>query len=500
MNISVIKGDILETPTELLVVGVYEGEPLENPFTERLNMLLKGRLPKLAAIQQFSGASGQSMLFPAPDHLEAEYVLVVGLGTSAGNALQETREVTATALQTAKRLGLHHVALEFFGEDEDGFRAKEAGAVMAEALLLADYTFSLYKKNEGAEIKEVVIVAEDGRDAQKARVGIERGMLLADGVIVARDLVNTPAKDMTPTRLAEAAEEIAHAAGPNIRVKILDQEACERKQMFSFLGVAQGSDEAPKFIHLTYKPDGSAKKRIAVIGKGITFDSGGLSIKPAGYMESMKCDMAGGAAVLGLFSILAELKPNIEVHGIIAAAENMPSAKAIRPGDILRASNGKTIEVLNTDAEGRLTLADALVYAEKLGPDVMIDLATLTGACVVGLGEEIAGLMSNTPILAQALLTAGAETGEKLWELPLEPSYNALIKSHVADMTNVSKSHYGGAITAGIFLAEFVSRDQPWAHIDIAGPAFIERSLNASTQVGATGFGVRTLARYIDSL
>ena len=276
----------------------------------------------------------------------------------------------------------------------------------------------------------------------------------------------------------------------------MDKSACDKAMIGAFLGIAQGSDHPPFFVHMSYRPTG-AKKHLALVGKAVTFDSGGISIKPAEAMYTMKLDMAGGAAVLGVFKILARLKPNVIVDGIFAACENMPSGKAIRPGDVVKAMNGTTIEVLHTDAEGRVTLADALSYAVKQKPDAIIDLATLTGACMVALGEEITGLMSNNPKLENKLLTAAATAGEKMWSLPLEKNYKRELKSEVADLRNIA-GRYGGALTAGLFLQEFVA-NIPWAHLDIAGPSFAERPINAYTGKGGTGAGVRTLLELLRS-
>jgi leucyl aminopeptidase len=277
----------------------------------------------------------------------------------------------------------------------------------------------------------------------------------------------------------------------------LDEGDMRRQGMNCILAVSQGSSQKPALIVLEYR-GAKGKPPIALVGKGVTFDSGGLSLKPADAMVTMKCDMAGAASVLGVFSVIEQIAPKVEVHGIFAPIENMISGKAIRPGDILQSLNKKTVEVLNTDAEGRLTVMDMLTYALKLKPQAIIDLATLTGACVVALGEEITGVMSNDARLAQAVLTSASEAGEKMWELPLEKSYQKLLKSNTADIQNIG-GKWGGALTAGLFLQEFVDPKTPWAHLDIAGPAFAERDINAYTKKGGTGHGVRTLLRYLQS-
>ncbi|MDZ4295765.1 MAG: leucyl aminopeptidase [Patescibacteria group bacterium] len=335
----------------------------------------------------------------------------------------------------------------------------------------------------------------DKRKIPAAERGVEEARLQSEAVCLVRDLVNEPASRMTPTRLLDEAKRIAEL--PGVTLEYLDRDQAAARGMEAFLGVARGSEEAPYFIHLSYRPRAQGlKKRLVLVGKGITFDSGGLSLKPSEHMEDMKIDMAGAAVVLGVFQLLPKLKVHLEVHGLIPATENMPSGKAQKPGDIVRTISGKTIEVLNTDAEGRLALADAFGYALELKPDAIVDLATLTGACMVALGEEVAGLFSTDRRLARKLLEAAAAAGERVWELPLAKEYEELVKSEVADYKNITKSRYGGAITAAIFLKQFTA-EVPWAHLDIAGPAWQERGDNPVVPKGATGFGVRTMVEFL---
>ena len=465
MEITAIKGDILNTTAELVVVGLYQEEDWSNDFVLMLNDIVRGKLKKKVEATDFKAMPGESLTFSAGSEASCDYVLVVGLGPEGALKTSEIRQVAGSVFAAAKRLSVKTVAMELLGEDDSAFENKA-----------------------------------NGRDARKAERGIEEAETVVDGVTVARDLVNTPAQDMNPERLAEAAEEIARLSDGRIRTRVYDRDWCTSKGMGAYLSVTQGSDSEPKFIHLTYKPSGKPKKVVALVGKGVTFDSGGLSLKPGKSMETMKCDMAGAAAVLGTFATLARIQPRVEVHGIIAATENMPSGKAIRPGDIVRAMNGKTIEILNTDAEGRLTLADALGYAQKQKPDYVVDLATLTGACVVALGEEISALMANDEVLAQDLLTAASNAGEELWQMPLYPAYNKLIESSVADLRNIATSSYGGSLTAGLFLQNFIEEGQVWAHMDIAGPAFAERPIGTYLGTGGTGYGVRTLTTWLSRL
>jgi leucyl aminopeptidase len=288
-----------------------------------------------------------------------------------------------------------------------------------------------------------------------------------------------------------------HCRGQRIHVEVWDKKKIQSKKLAGLLAVNRGSQEEPRFIIIRYRPPGRPKKKVALIGKGITFDSGGLSLKPSKAMETMKLDMAGGAAIIGAMSVLPELRPQIEVTGYIPATDNLPSGSAQKPGDVIRYLNGKSVEVLNTDAEGRLILADALALAAKEKPDFMINLATLTGACMVALGNQVAGIFGNDRPLVETLIHCGQESGEKLWELPLVKEYREDIKSSIADIKNVGGSH-GGAITAALFLQEFVAQT-PWAHMDIAGPAFTERDMLTCPK-GGTGFGVLTLVKFLSTL
>lgn len=374
------------------------------------------------------------------------------------------------------------------------FGMKESVQGFVEGVTLGLYTFSRYKKEQKKDVIEEGIIHLDTKDLKDAEEGIRVGQMTSRAVTFVRDLVNEPSSVTTPTFLALTAQSIAKE-NPLVTCEVLETKDMKRLGMGGILGIAKGSDEDPKFIRLAYK--GTSEKTIVLVGKGITFDSGGLSLKPDTGMETMKMDMAGAATVLGIFSALKTLKPKVNIVGLIASCENMPSGKAIKPGDVVTALNGKTIEIVNTDAEGRVILADALSYASKFEkPDALIDLATLTGACMVALGEEIAGLFANNETLAKDLQSSAGKTGERIWEMPLVPEYRELIKGNVGDVKNSAGKKYGGAITAALFLQEFVGADIAWAHLDIAGPAFEEKK-KALTPYGGTGFGVRMLLDYI---
>ena len=331
-----------------------------------------------------------------------------------------------------------------------------------------------------------------GRRPQTSDKRLARGGGSHGAVIWARDLVNEPPITLTPSVFADEARQVAKDS--KLQIEVLGPKEMKKLKMGMLLGVAQGSAEEPRLIHLTYRPAKVTKKtpQIALIGKGLTFDSGGLSLKPAKSMEDMKCDMSGAAAVLGAMRVFGALKPKVIVHGFIGATENMPGGRAIRPGDILKSMNGKTVEVLNTDAEGRLVLGDVIEYAKTLKVDEMIDLATLTGACMVALGRTTAGYFSNDESMAARFDLAAKRAGEDVWRLPLNDKMVELLRSPVADLRNIGDA-YGGAITAALFLREFVG-ETPWTHVDIAGPAFVEGKGPAA---GGTGYGVMTLVEYV---
>jgi leucyl aminopeptidase len=362
---------------------------------------------------------------------------------------------------------------------------------IVEGLLLAAHRDRRFKSDADDDPNRIEKIELLGRSGNEA--AIAKGSAMAEGTILARELVAAPANYVTPIEMSETAAEIAKNYH-GMTLKVLGQEECEALQMGAFLGVARASAIPPQFIHLTYTPKGTPRRKLAIVGKGLTFDSGGLNIKGAGSgIETMKMDMGGAAAMLGAAKTIGILQPDVEVHFISAVTENMIGGKAMHPGDILLASNGKTIEVNNTDAEGRLTLADALVYAEKLGVDAIVDLATLTGACIIALGDDIAGLWSQNQELADGILAAAKSAGEKFWQMPFEERYFEGIKSPIADMKNTGP-RAGGSITAAIFLKQFV-RETPWAHLDVAGPVWSDKE-NGINNSGATGYPVRTLVNW----
>ncbi|MBM3204405.1 leucyl aminopeptidase [Candidatus Uhrbacteria bacterium] len=483
--------------TDVLCVPCFKGES-----TARLSDLdkeLHGMLKTMMKSESFDGSSGQWAVFPILGQAKMKRVALIGLGDKGVFKLDDVRKLTAQLVRRARDVKAKRASILFPSTTMTG---RELGSAIAEGALLGAYQFHTYKgklhEEKKKDLETLVLLNPDAAKRTSMESGIQEGSALARATIFARDLVNTPAMDMTPKQLADAAKQCA-TRGSGISVKYMDQQVMERMGMRGALAVARGSVHPPVGVHLMYHPKKRAKKKIAIVGKAVTFDSGGLSLKPADGMMTMKIDMAGAATVIGLFQALSLIAPNVEVHGIFLAVENMPSGSAYRPGDVVKAMNGVAIEVLNTDAEGRVTLADALTYAERLKPDAIIDLATLTGACVVALGEDIAGYMGNDRKLLDRLGGAAKEAGEEMWELPLHQPYKELIKSKIGDIKNIGGGKWGGAITAGLFLSHFVGKT-PWVHIDIAGPSYVEKETRPDLPYGGTGFGVRTLVRYLQGL
>ncbi|MCX5931170.1 MAG: leucyl aminopeptidase [Cyanobacteria bacterium] len=487
MQFSCPSTPLAEWSGDTLGVGLFQGET-----GERLDALEDRFGPGLQALlehQSFKGKPGDCLSLTQLQPAALRLVLV-GLGEPGRFDLEALRG-GAAAIAKAAGPG-RELALAL---PREGLEPRSAARAMAEAVRLSLYTDQRFRSEADAKpIPELVSLLGL---AEGAAAGLESVAATCAGVELARQLVAAPPNVVTPQALADTAAAIAGEFG--LELKVLERADCEALGMGAYLGVAQGSSLPPKFIHLTYRPLGGSSRRLVLIGKGLTFDSGGYNLKTGGsQIEMMKYDMGGSAAVLGAARAIAELRPaGVEVHVIVAACEHMISGEAIHPGDILTASNGKTIEVNNTDAEGRLTLADALVYAARLEPDAVVDLATLTGACVIALGDEIAGLWSPSDTLAAALLEAGRSAGEAFWRMPMQASYKTGLKSPVADMKNTGPRP-GGAITAALFLQDFVPADLAWAHLDIAGTVWSDKGRGLDP-AGATGFGVRTLVEWVSS-
>ncbi|MEA5617627.1 leucyl aminopeptidase [Cronbergia sp. UHCC 0137] len=479
---------LLNWTGDTLAIGLFEDSGELTGDLAALDERCAGILKELIAEEEFTGKANSTIVARVAAGNAVRKVILVGLGKLETLKLETLRRVAATAARTAKKQKTKTLGLSLPVFNNDPVTTAQAIAEGIELGLYQDNRFKSEPEDKNPEIETIDLLGLAGQET-----AIARANQIVSGVILARQLVAAPANTVTPITMAETARAIANEH--NLHLEILEREDCEKLGMGAFLGVTLGSDIPPKFIHLTYKPETEPKRKLAIIGKGVTFDSGGINIKGAGSgIETMKMDMGGAAATLGAAKVIGQLKPDVEVHFISAVTENMINGRAMRPGDILTASNGKTIEINNTDAEGRLTLADALVFAEKLGVDAIIDLATLTGACVIALGEDIAGLFTPDDAIASQLQTASETCGEKLWRMPMEDRYFEGLKSPIADMKNTGP-RYGSAITAALFLKQFV-KETPWAHLDIAGPVWTDKE-NGYNPAGATGFGVRTLVNWV---
>jgi leucyl aminopeptidase len=446
------------------------------------------RLRAQLEAQAFEPEPGKTLLVAGLSDDDARAVVAVGIGPRADVTLDGLRRASAAVVRAAwKRTRVATLVLE---AAPDGLDRATAAQAVAEGAVLAAYRFTRFKSDADDCRVEAVTVVGDGAGVAE---GVARGEALARGVALARDLVNTPPGHLAPADLAAVAVETAERAG--LGVEVLDEEQARSLGLGGLTGVGQGSENPPRLVKLTYDPGGDPRGSVALVGKGITFDSGGLSLKTGEGMMSMKTDMSGAAAVLGTMAVLPDLAPDVAVTGYLCLAENMPSGRAIRPGDVLTIRNGTTVEVLNTDAEGRLVLADGLSMAVDDGADAIVDLATLTGACIVALGPTIAGLMGNHDGWVESIGAAAERAGEQVWHLPLPPDYRRMLDSDVADLKNIGGKH-AGALTAGLFLREFVG-DVPWAHLDIAGPAAAEED-DPLVPKGGTGFGVRTLVEALE--
>ena len=470
------------TRADVLAVPVYAERAL-GPGADAVDVACGGGLAAFMTRAGFDGGRGQSLFIPIA--AAAKTALLVGMGSAADVTVDDLR--VAGALISQQAGGSGRIATTLTEAAPDGVDRGAAAQAVAEGITLGGYEFLAYRSKSPSKrkLEHVVLLGGGGVGAKR---GVERAGVITDAVMWARDMVNTPARELSPDAFAKAAQ--ARLRGRHVKVEVMDPAEMRRLRLGGVLGVGQGSKQPPRFVKMTYTPQ-RARGSLAFVGKGVVFDSGGLSLKTGSGMETMKTDMAGAAAVIGAMSALAALGVTTKVVAYTPMVENMPSGEALRPGDVLTFRNGKTAEVLNTDAEGRLILADALSLASEGKPDAIVDLATLTGACLVALGDKIAGLMTNDENFGDEVEAASKRAGEQMWPLPLPQQYRKLIDSEIADMKNIGSGGYGGALTAGLFLQEFVN-DVPWVHLDIAGPARANAD-DGYARRGGTGFGVRTL-------
>jgi leucyl aminopeptidase len=497
MEIKVIVGDITKIETDAIIVNSFEGMEHLDGDTAIVDKALAGAISQLISQGEIKGKLGEVTIIHSLGNLLATRVVIAGLGKQQALSQDKVRGVVAETCRFLRQKGVDSIATIAQGAGIAGISLEGAAQAVTEGALLGVYSFRRHitQEAEYGEIKELTIVEPDETKLPLLEQACYKGRILAEATNLARDMVNEPANHMTPSHMAEMAKRLAEACG--LELNVLEREQMQELGMGALLGVAQGSRQPPKFITLHYRGGDSIEIDVALVGKGVTIDSGGISIKPSEGMGEMKGDMAGGAAVMAAMSAIAQLKPKTNVMAVIPATENLPSDNALKPGDILTAMNGKTIEIISTDAEGRLILADALSYAKKLDAKHMVDVATLTGACRVALGDVCSGVFGNNQELADKVIAAGAETGELIWQMPMYEKYKEQNKSDVADIKNVG-GKYGGAITAAQFLAEFVG-DTPWVHLDIAGTSLSEKE-QAYLVKGATGVPVRTLVNLVLSL
>ncbi|MCE3234257.1 MAG: leucyl aminopeptidase [Vampirovibrio sp.] len=510
MQVQAVQGDIAQFQADAIIVNLFEGVTSPGGGTGAVDKALGGLVSQeiQANPKAFKGKLGETLILPTYGKIPARYVIIVGLGKSDEMKAFQLRRASAAAIRACQKLKIKTAGTLLHGASIGGYDVSAAARLLTEGALMGNYRFTKRKgaktgeeNGESAstakdEFETLAIVEHGGDKLAAIKENITLARVIAESTNLARDWVNDSPNYVTPTFLKEQAEQI-----PGLTCKVLDFAQIKQLGMGAFSLVAQGSEQPPYLIHLTYKPDGKAKKKIALVGKGITFDSGGLSLKPAASMELMKMDMAGAAAVIATMKAIAELKNlPLEVHGFVPTCENMPSGCSSKPGDVVTAMNGKTIEVNNTDAEGRLILCDAITYAQKeVNPDEMLDLATLTGACVVALGKAAAGIMGTNDELIDQVRKAGDSAGEKLWPLPLYDEYKPFLKSDVADIINSGAKGEAGSSAGGMFLKEFVDKNRAWAHLDIAGPAWITADV-PEVPKGGSGFGVRTLLYYLYNL
>lgn len=495
MNIEVKRGEIDAVAAEVLVLGGHEDDAKVGRLAEPLDRSLGGQLQELRESGEFQGKRQQTVLLHTHGAVPPKRILLVGLGKRRENTLDHVRQAMGTAAKRVRQTGAGSFIAPLIGPDGTRATPADIAQAMVEGALLGTYRFTKYQTDladEPKTLEAITLVTQTGKHLKEAKLGARRGEASAEATMFVRDLCNHPSNVMTPSRVVEEAKKVAQERG--VKLTVFDRKKQKKLGMGGLLGVARGSQEPPKFIILEYSEGRKNEKPVVLVGKTVTFDSGGISLKPAENMEQMKADMTGGAEVLATVRAAARLRLRVNLVGILPATENMPSGCAIKPGDVLTMLSGKTVEVQNTDAEGRLILADGLTYASRLNPACIIDVATLTGACMVALGQFAIGMMGNDTELKGQLKKAGEQAGERVWEMPLWDEYFEQLKSDVADMRNIG-GRGGGMITAAVFLSKFVG-DCPWVHLDIASTDWgtTERPYIGK---GPTGIGTRLLLQFL---
>lgn len=495
MKCQVKEGHLAQEATDVLVIGGYQDDALPRAH-QAVDDALGGQLRELRETGEFSGKNEQAVLIHTRKALPAKRVLLLGLGKKRDVTLDRVRQAMGKAFKKVRQTGAETFAASVLATDTLRVPVSDIAQAMVEGAMLGGYRFTHYRSDEDEpserEIRTMTLLANRANQVSAIKTGIRRGEASANATSFARDLCNHPANVMTPSRVAQEAQKLAEDLG--VTVTVLERKDQQKLGMGGMLGVSRGSQEAPKFIILEYSGGKKRDRPVVLVGKTVTFDSGGISLKPSENMEQMKADMTGGAEVLGAVRAAAQLRLRVNVVGILPATENMPGGRATKPGDVLRMLNGKTVEVQNTDAEGRLILADGLAYAARLNPQCIVDIATLTGACIVALGQFAIGMLGNDDALKAGLKKAGEQAGERVWEMPLWEEYFEQLKSDVADMRNIG-GRGGGMITAGMFLSKFVG-DCPWVHLDIASTDW-SSSERPYIGKGPTAIGTRLLVQWL---
>ncbi len=495
MEIKSHAGPYKEVDTQALAVAIFKGEKADEGFLKELDAAAGGVIKSVIESEELKGKEGETVYIHLPPGgtLKAQRLLLIGAGERSDYQAAQVSELAGTATRFLRDKNVKSIAVVPRLEND----AETIAAKVVEGAIMSLFDLDKYRTvDKEQRVIDRLVVVMDGADGEALNRGVKRGQIVGESVNFTRDLANEPGAYMTPTIMAERAQAIASEF--NLSIDVLDVARMEQEGMGSLLSVARGSDEPGRLIVLKYtpaKPAKNGKGLLALVGKGITFDSGGISLKPGENMELMKYDMTGGATVLGAMRAIGQLKPAVPVLGVVPCAENLPSGKATKPGDVVRAMTGKTIEVINTDAEGRLVLADAIAYAKKLGASTIIDMATLTGAVSIALGDVNTAVLGTDQVLIDEVIAAGKEVGEKFWQLPLDKEYSKQIKSEIADIKNTG-GRKAGTITAAAFLKEFAD-GVSWAHLDIAGTAWADE-VKPHRSKGPTGVAVRTIINIVD--
>ncbi len=496
MKFTGITGNFTEANADALAVAVFKGEKPTADSLKELDKLTGGLLAALIKAEEFKGEAGETALirFAAKGNVKASRLLLVGVGPKADYRSHAVAKLTGTATRFLRKRSITSFAV-LPRSDAD---AVEVAQQAVQGFVTSQFELDKYKtKDKNEKSVGSLVVCVDGAKPADLKAGIARGQAIGESMNFTRDLANEPPNILTPTEMAKRAQAMAKEVG--LKCEVLDEAKMEKLGMGSLLSVSGGSVQEAKLIILKYTPTRSTggKDLLALVGKGITFDTGGISIKPAEGMDAMKYDMSGGGTVLGTMRALALLKPTVPVIGVVAAVENMPDGNASRPSDVVTAMNGKTVEILNTDAEGRLILADAVAYAEKLGATRIVDMATLTGAVIIALGGHNTGIMGNDQDLVDEIIDCGKDVGEGFWQLPLGPEYSKDIRSDIADIKNIGPRGKAGTIMGAVFIQEFVDKAK-WAHLDIAGTAWAD-SVRPHQAKGPTGVAIRSLIKLVEN-